>query len=230
MAIKAVIFDFDGVLVESVDIKTQAFAALFKEYPEHIKEICQYHKINGGISRQRKFLYIYKNILKKPLSKEKFNELCSGFHTLVVDRVVEAPFVDGAERLLKDFLGRYQIYIISGTPQNEMRDIIRRRRLERYFDGVYGSPRKKKDIIHEILRRRYLKSREVIFIGDSISDLEAAKVAKIYFIAKVSHRKFPWLKDPSICATFRNLNRVYPFLRNFQNKNRIIRESINSHD
>lgn len=37
--IKTIVFDFDGVLVESVEVKTQAFAALFKDKkPEILKK------------------------------------------------------------------------------------------------------------------------------------------------------------------------------------------------
>ena len=69
---KAVIFDFDGVLVESVDVKTNAFKKLFEKEPEEVVEkIIEYHLKNGGISRFEKFRYYYRHFLKRPLSKKK---------------------------------------------------------------------------------------------------------------------------------------------------------------
>ena len=56
MTIKAIIFDFDGVIVESMDIKTQAFAHLFRKCSEDIiKKVIQLHLDNGGMSRYEKF-------------------------------------------------------------------------------------------------------------------------------------------------------------------------------
>ena len=50
--IEAIIFDFDGVILESADIKTNAFRTLFeKESPELINKIISYHFKNMGISR-----------------------------------------------------------------------------------------------------------------------------------------------------------------------------------
>ena len=58
--LKAILFDFDGVLVESVDIKTKAFAKLFEnEGPEIVNKVVEYHLANGGVSRFKKFDYIY---------------------------------------------------------------------------------------------------------------------------------------------------------------------------
>ena len=63
--VKAIIFDFDGVLVESVDIKTRAFARLFEsEENDAVKEIVNYHLGHAGVSRFEKFKYIYNNILQ----------------------------------------------------------------------------------------------------------------------------------------------------------------------
>ena len=62
---KAIIFDFDGVIAESVDVKTEAFKELFKAYPDKVKAIADFHIDNGGMSRFDKFRHIYKNILKK---------------------------------------------------------------------------------------------------------------------------------------------------------------------
>ena len=74
--IRAILFDFDGVILESVDVKTKAFAELFKDFPEHVDQIVQYHIDNMGVSRFDKFRYIYRYILKRKLSDEKFTELC----------------------------------------------------------------------------------------------------------------------------------------------------------
>ena len=65
--IDAIFFDFDGVILESVDIKGWAFGKLFESYPEHVDEIVAFHFANGGMSRFDKFRYIYKNILNKKM-------------------------------------------------------------------------------------------------------------------------------------------------------------------
>ena len=90
--IRAIVFDFDGVLVESVDVKTHAYARLFKEYGKDIvSKVVDYHVKNGGVSRFVKFRTIYSKILKKPLSEDIFKSLCDQFSNIVVDEVVAAP-------------------------------------------------------------------------------------------------------------------------------------------
>jgi len=52
------IFDCDGVILDSNRLKSQAFAdALLDEPPERIKAFVRYHKQHGGISRYEKFRY-----------------------------------------------------------------------------------------------------------------------------------------------------------------------------
>ena len=49
--ISIIILDFDGVILESVSVKTEAFRTLFSFAPEYVEEIVQFHKDNGGMSR-----------------------------------------------------------------------------------------------------------------------------------------------------------------------------------
>ena len=58
--VKAILFDFDGVIVDSVDIKTIAFKELFSAFPEHSREIERYHLDHLGVSRYQKFEWIYR--------------------------------------------------------------------------------------------------------------------------------------------------------------------------
>ncbi|MDD5437468.1 MAG: HAD hydrolase-like protein, partial [Candidatus Omnitrophica bacterium] len=83
--LRAIIFDFDGVLVESVDLKTGAFAKLFAaEGEDVVRKVVEYHLGNTGVSRFDKFRYIYKNILNRELSEEKFADLGRDFADLVM--------------------------------------------------------------------------------------------------------------------------------------------------
>ncbi|EAL7445452.1 HAD family hydrolase, partial [Campylobacter coli] len=70
--IKNIIFDFDGVILDSVELKTQAFAELFKEFPKNkVQELVKYHIQNGGISRYHKIQYFFENILCEEISDKE---------------------------------------------------------------------------------------------------------------------------------------------------------------
>jgi beta-phosphoglucomutase-like phosphatase (HAD superfamily) len=114
---KVIIFDFDGVILESLDIKTKAFIKVYQEYPEHADEIAQYHLQNGGISRYKKFVHINTNILGIPIDENKIEELAKIFSNCTTEEILKCPFVYGALELLSEYSKIAKLYIVSGTPQ-----------------------------------------------------------------------------------------------------------------
>ncbi|MDD5435187.1 MAG: HAD hydrolase-like protein [Nitrospira sp.] len=184
--IKAIIFDFDGVIVESVDIKTKAFARLFEHEGEAVVEkVVDYHLKNGGVSRFDKFRYYYKEILGRPLPEQKFEELCNRFSELVMDEVINAPYVKGSKEFLDKYYNAYPCFVATGTPQEEIDEIIRQREMTHYFKKVFGAPKKKDVIVRDILDGYSLKPHEVIYVGDAMSDYQAAYENSVRFIARI---------------------------------------------
>jgi phosphoglycolate phosphatase-like HAD superfamily hydrolase len=185
--IKVIFFDFDGVIVESVDIKTNAFTKLFEQEGEGtVKKIVDYHLNNGGISRYEKFRYIYKEILRRSLDNDGFQRLCSKFADLVVDNVVDAPYVKGAKEFLEKYSSVYKCFVVSATPQEELEKINIRRGINRYFKAVYGAPIKKSDAVREVLLKEGIEPINAVYIGDAMSDYMAAKMNALNFIARVN--------------------------------------------
>ena len=181
--IRGIAFDFDGVLVESVDVKTKAYARLFEEYGEGVvSRVVDYHLTNGGISRFVKFRVIYSEILNKPLSEKKFQSLCDEFSNIVVDEVVAAPWVEGAREFLENNKNRYLFFIVSGTPQDELGSIVRRREMGHYFCEVLGSPKNKETLLKGALSRLKLFPEETVFVGDAETDWNAAKELGVTFL------------------------------------------------
>ena len=194
--IRAIAFDFDGVLAESVDVKTHAYTHLFaEEKKETVEEIRTYHLINGGISRFEKFRHIYKNILRRPLSEEKFHSLCERFSQLVVDEVVASPWVAGAKDFLQENRGKYIFFIISGTPHEELADIVRSRGMESFFQEVLGSPDSKEDLLKGVMQRHSLEPKQMVFVGDAETDWSAAQKTKIPFIWRQASENVSPLKN-----------------------------------
>ncbi len=185
--IKAFIFDFDGVIVDSVDIKTKAFARLFEdEGKEIVDKVTSYHLNNAGISRYEKLKHIYKEIINKPLSRETFRELCRRFESMVVENVINAPFIKGADEFLKGNATRFKFFLVSATPQEEIQVITRRKNIRVFFKRIYGAPIQKAEAVKDILLKEKLRSCDVIYVGDALSDYEAAKDNSLRFIAVTS--------------------------------------------
>lgn len=202
---KAIFFDFDGVIVESTDIKTAAFAELFvQEGVEFVKRVVEYHRNNAGVSRFDKFRYIYREILKRSLSEHEFRALCDRFSDLVMNQVIRTPFVNGAELFLNHFHAKYKFFIITATPQEEIDEILRRRDINHLFVGVIGAPTTKTDAVRQVLDREYLLPRETVYIGDAMSDYEAARANTVPFIARIHYNAF--IFDSIDCAKVPDLD------------------------
>ena len=184
---QSIIFDFDGVIVESGDIKTNAFADLYQSYGDPIvKEVVRYHKLNGGLSRYKKFRYFQQYLLKKPpLTQNEEDKLDETFSRLVVEAVINSDSVPGADEFIKIEASRIPLFIASGTPETELNTIVTRRGLGPYFTGVRGSPKLKETLIAEILSAHDLTPERVLMIGDALIDYQSAQVNNLAFLGRV---------------------------------------------
>lgn len=179
-----VILDFDGVVLESVGIKTRAFRELFSFRPDHVDEIVEYHSRNTGVSRFDKFRYIYREILKEPLSDEQFAWLSEQYASLVVDGVVASPFVPGAKEFLENYSKKIPLFVVSASPQEELVSIIGRRGLSSHFRKIYGAPTRKEQAIREILTITGFGPDQTLFVGDALNDLKAALDSGVRFVGR----------------------------------------------
>lgn len=184
--IQAICFDFDGVILESVEIKTRAFIQLFQDQQEeHLDEIRRFHQQNKGISRFERFTYIYNNILGKALSKTESARLSNDFSNLIYDQILECPFVSGAKEILQQYFSQMPLFIISGTPHDEINKIAKARKIAQYFQAIYGSPTSKTEWIKFILKKHNFIPHQVLFIGDRLNDYKAAKENNLQFIGRI---------------------------------------------
>lgn len=181
---KYLLFDFDGVLAESVDIKTEAFRKMYLSYGDDFAQrVVDFHEANGGVSRYEKFKIINGDWLDEEITPKKIEELANIFSGLVVEGVVNAPEVPGAKEFL-DSSSQYIKFIITGTPTIEIKPILKKRGMVQYFKEAFGSPEKKGFWVQHILKTENISAEECVFIGDALADYNAAIENDIDFILR----------------------------------------------
>ncbi len=115
--LKGIIFDFDGVIVESVKVKSDAFAELYKPYgTDTVKKVINHHEANGGMSRYEKFKIYHQRYLNRTITDENLSELSKIFSKLVVKKVIDCPYVPGVLDFIEKSYKQYKIFISTGTP------------------------------------------------------------------------------------------------------------------
>jgi len=187
MDIQAVIFDFDGTLVESVGIKDDAFAALFAGYSGQLDAIMDYHRTNNHTIRFEKFEHIHRNILGLEYTDADRERLSRRFSALVVERIVACPWVDGARELLA--LGaELPFYLVSMSPREELLAILERRGIRGCFRDVYASEWAKADAIADIVAREGIAAGSAVYVGDAPEDQSAAEAVGVRFLGRDSGR------------------------------------------
>ncbi len=180
---KAVIFDFDGVLFDSVGIKTEAFRNLMSPYGCEVADrSVAYHLENGGLSRYHKLRHFHEEYVGETVTEEFINIRADQFAALVLAGVIEAPWIPGAKESLDALHGTMPLFICSGTPENELREIVQQKNIEHYFEGVFGSPKEKPALLNFIGSSLSLTSAEMVFVGDAMTDYNAAAQTSVPFV------------------------------------------------
>ncbi len=190
--LQAIFFDFDGVIVNSIATKTEAFRTLFSDYNEKIvAQIIAYHQQRGGISRVEKIRYAHQYIIKQPLTDEELVSWATEYSRLVMEKVICADWIKGAHEFLAKIQGLLPIFVISGTPEPELKEIIERRKISGYFDKILGSPIRKPAHIRKLLSDYQLVPERCVFIGDALTDYNAARETNLQFIGIQGEVTFP---------------------------------------
>lgn len=179
---QTIVLDCDGVILNSNNIKTQAFYQAAQSHGhDAAKALVDYHVNNGGISRYQKFEYFITEIIQKDFDDDLFQLLLNKFSQAVKKGLMECKVVDGLEEFRR-YTSHANWLIVSGGDQNELRVVFEERGLLSLFDGgIYGSPDDKDQILSRELSLKNI-GEKALFIGDSKYDFMAANAAGLDFI------------------------------------------------
>ena len=206
MKFDQIIFDFDGVILNSHNVKTQAFYKIFKKYGKKIATKSKnYHVKNAGISRYVKFKYILKYFVKKKISNNEINNLSLEFKKICLEKIKKLKI---SKKLLKFLITNYKVhsfFISTGTPQKEIENILKLKKINKYFEKVYGSPATKVQHIKKIKK----KNSKTLYIGDSYEDYISSKKTNIKFLLKAHSQNEKFFREKKIkkIKNFNNLEK-----------------------
>lgn len=179
-----IFWDFDGVIKDSVDVKTDAFERLFLPYGEEIaRRVRQHHEANSGVSRFDK-IPLYLNWAGEPVSPAQVAAFCERFSQSVLQAVIDAPWVPGVrEYLLKHYAEQYFV-LVTATPQEEIEQIIVALELAHCFREVHGAPTKKTSAIRTVLAQINCTPDQALMVGDAETDRQAAQANAVPFLLR----------------------------------------------
>ena len=175
-------FDCDGVLLDSNKIKTDAFYEIGKEYSiEVADQLVDYHTQHCGVSRFKKIEYMHKVILNKEQDLEaKVKVDTDKFSCLVKNKLFECNETKEVRAFLNKIPQDTETFVVSGGFETELRNILKHKNLDQYFEDIYGSPRTKEAILEGIFEQK--NRGKGIFFGDAELDYKVAKAFGMDFV------------------------------------------------
>lgn len=182
--LKNIFWDFDGVILNSNEIRDIGFEKVLKEYPKvQVEELLAYHRVNGGLSRYVKFRYFYEIVRKEKVEDSRIMELADCFSVIMKDLLTnKSLLIDSTISFIENNFDKYDMHIMSGSDQNELRYLCENLGISKYFISILGSPVAKTKHVSDTIKKNNYAVEETIFIGDSINDYDAAKDNNILFM------------------------------------------------
>ena len=184
---KIVFWDFDGVIKESVTVKSLGYANLFSLFGKKVvDQVNKHHESNGGVSRFEK-IPLYLNWAGQPANSTQVQEYCDRYSKMVRQAVIDSPWVPGVYEYLKANHPLQEFILITGTPQEEIEQILKELNISSFFKEVYGAPQKKALVVKDVLKRFHCLPDKALVVGDSKTDLEAARENNVAFLLRRTH-------------------------------------------
>jgi phosphoglycolate phosphatase-like HAD superfamily hydrolase len=181
--IKNIIFDWDGVILDSNSVKDRAFEYVLRDYDEvKVAKLLAYHQANGGISRFVKFRMFFEKMLDQTITANQVEELSRQFSDFALKELVDSALqISESVAWVKVNFDKYNFHVASGSEESELIRVAQAQELAHFFKSFHGSPTPKPELVKSILSSNEYLAEETLLIGDSINDFRAAEANSIAF-------------------------------------------------
>lgn len=182
------IFDCDGVILNSNDIKINSLSKILNNYNSVLVD--KFHNTfdsKFGHSRHQKLSFFCSNILqlKGDEYDNTLSELLNKYSELLISQLLNCDISEVFLEESKFNLDSSSIFVVTAGDENETKLIFKKRKLEKFFllENVFGSPKTKYQNINFLLsENKILSNDKVLFIGDSSNDFEVASYYNFDFL------------------------------------------------
>jgi len=184
--IECIVFDFDGTLVKSDQIKKDVFFEVIRDIPQakgYLESIIQK---NPTATRDIVFSSLTKILANNsiPLGDYTSDSLVVDYTELCEKKVINCEEMKGAESLFEQLISdNKRLYVNTATPLYAINNIIKGRGWAQYFEKIFGAPASKISNLKILFEDSLNNSKNTIVVGNGKSDYEAACAFDLKFIA-----------------------------------------------
>ncbi|MFD1830227.1 HAD family hydrolase [Streptomyces desertarenae] len=184
----AVVFDLDGVLVDSNELKVVCMRTALADFdPELVEDFLHEFRRTFGRSRREHFAAFHREHLGGSGEcsgfEDFFDRYAGAYAELLAERYRQVPLCAHADELVRALtsLGA-ELHVATGTLTAEAEGVLAARGLLDAFRSVRGGERPKAERLGEILARTGAAPQRTVLVGDSRQDLTAASAAGTGFL------------------------------------------------
>ena len=182
--IKCVVFDFDAVLADSLEIKSKCFVECFELdlRSDQSSFIREYHLANGGVPREQKIKMLGEMLLQKYSLVTDADQALMRFNSLIQSETDSLKLDKDCIKMLHAIRNEdIKLYINSAGNKDEIISILDNNGVLELFEDVLGSENSK-DINFREISSNGCGFDELIFVGDAQEDYNVALRIGVEFI------------------------------------------------
>lgn len=183
--IRLVVFDFDGTLVESNEIKRRCFDEVVANIPGGADALAEARGVGGD--RYKVFAAVARRVAEgaaredvervgRFLAKEYTRRCLAGIRAARERRGAFSALFRLKRKGMK-------MWVNSSTPQKDLPALLRARGVFSLFEGACGAPRSKLANLRAILAINQVSPQQTVVVGDGWDDYVAARAAGSRFVA-----------------------------------------------
>lgn len=207
---KAIIFDFDGTLADSMPFLAKiGVEVMMKYYGVSEDEASERYKSTTGLPYEQQIKLNFPN-------NEKNSEAIEVFEKMKIDRIFEQHLFPETKSTVKALNGKgFQIFVSSSTFQSTIVEYFKRLNLLDQFKEILGYRpgfEKGADHFNYVKNEHGISLGDVVFVGDSLKDYERSK----------GFCQFVAVSGMFTEADFRDAGHNGPFIENLSQLDRFV--------
>jgi phosphoglycolate phosphatase len=188
--IKCVVFDFDGTLVDSNDIKRETFFEVARPWDTTGEVVAEVFELWPSADRYEKTRRIAEALIERKLLPEHSNaeawgvRLANDYTLCCENAIINCAERPGASAALQELseMGKL-LFVNSGTPTKPLRRLLELRNWARFFHAAYGVEGSKAENLKRIALESGAACHEIVHVGDQGDDWRGAEQFGCHFVA-----------------------------------------------